>query len=116
MAGASSAHAPNRNTSLPITDQRTAIRLAEIFKALGDPTRVRIIAALCAGEICVNELAATLEMSTSAVSHQLRILRHLHLVRPCKKGQRVFYMLDDEHVMTLFMQGLDHVTHLSTNH
>lgn len=96
--------------SAPV-DQTTAVRLAEIFKALSDPTRVRIIAALCAGEQCVHELAGALEMSQSAISHQLRVLRHLHLVRARKEGRHVFYALDDEHVLTLFAQGLDHVSH-----
>jgi ArsR family transcriptional regulator, lead/cadmium/zinc/bismuth-responsive transcriptional repressor len=96
---------------ISIVDLSTAGRLAETFKILGDPTRVRIISALRAGELCVNDLAEALEMSQSAVSHQLSVLRHLHLVRARKEGRQVYYVLDDEHVLSLFAQGLDHVLH-----
>ena len=99
------------NTDIGLVDQETSIRLAETFKALGDPTRVRIISALCAGEMCVNDIAGVVELSQSAVSHQLRVLRNLHLVKPRKVGRSVYYALDDEHVLTLFAQGLDHVKH-----
>jgi len=92
-------------------DLSTAGRLAETFKVLGDATRVRILSALCDGELCVNDLAESLEMSQSAVSHQLRVLRNLHLVRARKEGRQVFYVLDDDHVLSLFAQGLDHVRH-----
>jgi len=96
---------------ISIVDLPTAGRLAETFKVLGDSTRVRIISALRDGELCVNDLAQALEMSQSAVSHQLRVLRNLHLVRARKEGRQVFYMLDDQHVLLLFAQGLDHVLH-----
>lgn len=89
----------------------TATRLAEFFKALSDPTRVRIISALSAGELCVCDLAATLGMSQSAISHQLRLLRQLRLVKRRKAGQMAYYTLDDEHVSTLFHEGMDHVRH-----
>jgi len=92
-------------------DGHTSMRLAETFKALGDPTRVRIVSALCAGERCVNDLAILLEMSASAVSHQLRVLRNLHLVRARKEGRNVYYALDDDHVVRLVSQALDHVRH-----
>jgi len=98
-------------TGIGLVDQETSIRLAETFKALGDPTRVRIISVLCGGEMCVNDLAGVLELSQSAVSHQLRVLRNLHLVQPRKVGRSVYYSLDDQHVLTLFAQGLDHVKH-----
>ena len=83
--------------------------LAETFKALGDPTRVRILDALSHGELCVCDLAALVKMSESAVSHQLRLLRNLRLVKPRRDGRMVFYALDDRHIMTLFRQGLRHV-------
>jgi ArsR family transcriptional regulator len=83
--------------------------LAETFRALGDPTRVRILDALSHGELCVCDLAALVAMSQSAVSHQLRLLRNLRLVRPRREGRMVFYALDDQHIMTLFRQGLRHV-------
>lgn len=85
------------------------IDLAETFRALGDPTRVRILDALSHGELCVCDLAALVRMSESAVSHQLRLLRNLRLVRPRREGRMVFYALDDRHIMTLFRQGLRHV-------
>jgi len=85
--------------------------LAQTFSALGDPTRVRILHALSERELCVCDLAALLEMTPSAVSHQLRLLRHLRLVRPRKSGRVVYYALDDDHVVDLFRRGLEHVRH-----
>jgi len=83
--------------------------LAETFRTLGDPTRVRILDALSHGELCVCDLAALVGMSESAVSHQLRLLRNLRLVRTRRDGRMVFYALDDRHIITLFRQGLRHV-------
>ncbi|MGE0041821.1 MAG: ArsR/SmtB family transcription factor [Vicinamibacterales bacterium] len=83
--------------------------LAEIFSALGDPTRVRILDALSHGELCVCDLAALIGLSESAVSHQLRLLRGLRLVRPRREGRMVFYSLDDQHILDLVRQGLRHV-------
>ncbi len=94
-----------------LVDDETAARLAETFKALSDPTRVRIISALRQTELCVGDLARCLHMEQSAVSHQLRLLRQLRLVRTRKVGRHVFYALDDDHIHTLFLQGLDHVQH-----
>jgi ArsR family transcriptional regulator len=85
--------------------------MAETFRALGDPTRVRILHALSGRELCVCDLAALLDMTSSAVSHQLRLLRHLRLVRPRKAGRMVYYSLDDDHVVDLFQRCLEHVTH-----
>ena len=89
----------------------TANRLAEIFKALSDPNRLRLISLLLDNEVCVHTLEATLGMSQSAISHQLRTLRQLNLVRFRKEGRHVFYALDDDHVRGLFKQGLLHVEH-----
>src|SRR6187401_1587790 len=83
--------------------------LADTFNALGDPTRVRILDALSHGELCVCDLAAVLKLSQSAVSHQLRLLRGLRLVRPRRDGRVVFYSLDDQHIMSIFNQTLQHV-------
>lgn len=88
-----------------------AARLSEFFGALADATRVRIVSALAVGELCVCDLAVTLRMSQSAISHQLRVLRQLHLVTRRKAGQMVYYGLDDEHVSVLFREGMDHVRH-----
>jgi DNA-binding transcriptional ArsR family regulator len=88
-----------------------AIQLAELFSALSDASRVRIIALLMEGEMSVSALAGGLGMTESAVSHQLRGLRQMHLVRARKAGRQVFYSLDDDHVARLFTLGLDHVRH-----
>jgi DNA-binding transcriptional ArsR family regulator len=102
----------NRSTvRRPQLDERTADHLAETFKALSDRSRLRLIAALMGAERCVGELAADLAMSESAVSHQLRTLRQLRLVRVRKNGRQVFYALDDEHIEELFRCGLEHVRH-----
>ncbi|MTV50555.1 metalloregulator ArsR/SmtB family transcription factor [Heliobacillus mobilis] len=85
--------------------------LAHIFKALGDPSRVRLIHALSFGELCVCDLADLLESSQSAVSHQLRLLRNLRLVKYRKDGKMVYYSLDDAHILGMLQQGLDHVNH-----
>src|SRR5512134_1969132 len=87
----------------------TVTALADTFRALGDPTRVRILDALSHGELCVCDLAAVLSLSQSAVSHQLRLLRSLRLVRARRAGRMVFYALDDRHVTDLLDQGLKHV-------
>jgi DNA-binding transcriptional ArsR family regulator len=94
-----------------LVDNPTAARLAETFKALSDPTRVRIVSLLADAELCVCDLAAALGMSQSAVSHQLRTLRDLQLVRWRREGRQIFYALDDDHVGDLFRRGLDHVVH-----
>jgi DNA-binding transcriptional ArsR family regulator len=88
-----------------------AVQLAATFKALADPTRVRMLHALSHAELCVGDLAAVLEMSESAVSHQLRLLRSLRVVRTRRDGKLVFYMLDDEHVARLFQLSLEHLGH-----
>jgi ArsR family transcriptional regulator, lead/cadmium/zinc/bismuth-responsive transcriptional repressor len=88
-----------------------AIQLAELFSALSDASRVRIIAQLMDGEMGVNALAENLNMTESAVSHQLRGLRQMHLVRARKSGRQVFYSIEDDHVSRLFTLGLDHVIH-----
>jgi ArsR family transcriptional regulator, lead/cadmium/zinc/bismuth-responsive transcriptional repressor len=88
-----------------------AIQLAELFSALSDASRVRIISLLIEGEMSVSALADGLKMTESAVSHQLRGLRHMHLVRARKEGRQVFYALEDDHVLKLYSMGLDHVEH-----
>ena len=88
-----------------------AIKLAELFSALSDASRIRLIALLMDGEMSVRALADGLGMTESAVSHQLRGLRQMHLVRTRKSGRQVFYSLDDDHVARLFSLGLDHIQH-----
>ena len=87
----------------------TVHALADTFKTLGDPTRVRMLDALAREELCVCDLAVLVGLSESAVSHQLRLLRGLRLVRPRRAGRQVFYALDDQHIVSLFQQGLRHV-------
>jgi len=83
--------------------------LAELYKVFGDLTRVRILCALTAGEMCVIHLAEKLDMGQSAVSHQLRILRSAGLVRPRREGRTAYYSLDDEHVDMILEAGLEHI-------
>src|SRR5690242_21895397 len=88
---------------------RAATALAETFRVLGDVTRVRILDALSRSELCVGDIADLLGLSESATSHQLRLLRGMRLVRPRRAGQQIFYTLDDQHIVGLFEQGLEHV-------
>ncbi len=94
-----------------LLEDEPAGRLAATFKALADPTRVRIISVLAHTDLCVCDLAATLGMSQSAVSHQLGLMRHKHLVKARKEGRIVYYTLDDDHVRDLFQRGLEHIKH-----
>ncbi|SIQ69667.1 ArsR/SmtB family transcription factor [Halanaerobium kushneri] len=84
-------------------------QLSELFKTIGDPTRINILYALKDRELCVYDLSEILEMSSSAISHQLRVLRNNNLVKYRKEGRSVYYSLDDNHVLCLFGQGLNHV-------
>jgi ArsR family transcriptional regulator, lead/cadmium/zinc/bismuth-responsive transcriptional repressor len=92
-------------------DGDTAKQLAGVFRALGDPTRLRIISALAEREFCVGELTAALDMAQPAVSHQLRDMRALRLVQSRRDGRHIYYRLDDSHVRDLFAQALAHITH-----
>lgn len=92
-------------------DELVAAQLAELFSALGDTSRVRIIAALTEGELNVSALAEIVGISESAVSHHLRHLRQMRLVRGRKTGRYVFYSIDDDHISDLFRCGLEHVMH-----
>ena len=85
--------------------------LAQTFKALADPTRLKIIYVLSKSSLCVCDIANLLDMTQSAISHHLRLLRNLRLVKFKKEGKTVIYSLDDDHVLELFKQGLDHVKH-----
>ena len=92
-------------------DEHTSFHLANMFSALSDPTRVRIIEMLLEYEQSVGAIAAQLGMTESAVSHQLRGLRLQRIVRARKEGRQVFYCLDDEHMAELFRLGLKHMEH-----
>ena len=83
--------------------------LAETFKALSDPTRTRIVHILSGGEMSVSSIAAKAGVSSSAVSHQLRVLRQMRLVKVRRDGQEMHYSLDDPHIQALFLEALEHV-------
>ena len=92
-------------------DWGMASNLSRIFQVMSDPTRLRIISLLAQNELCVCDIAAALNMTQSAVSHQLRVLRISELVKVRKEGRIAWYSLDDDHVLKLYTQGLDHVGH-----
>lgn len=83
--------------------------LVELFKVFGDVTRVKIIYALLESEMCVCDIASLLDMTQSAISHQLRVLKKARLVKLRKEGKTVFYSLDDQHIDKIFSFGLDHI-------
>jgi ArsR family transcriptional regulator len=97
------------SSSYVLLDAAAVTALAETFRVLGDTTRVRILDAISRSELCVGEIASLLGLSESAISHQLRLLRNMRLVRPRRDGRMVFYTLDDQHIVRLFEQGLEHV-------
>jgi len=117
MSNRSYVHQPK--TPARLLDESAVRALAETFKVLGDATRVRIIDALSrvrgAGapgsknDLCVQDIADVLGLTQSAVSHQLRLLRSMRLVRTRRDGRQIFYALDDDHILRLFEQGLEHV-------
>jgi ArsR family transcriptional regulator len=100
-----------QSETITVIDSQTATRLAEIFAALADPTRLRIISALSHHELNVGELSRLIGTSESATSHQLRLLRTQRIVRTRKEGRQVFYALDDEHIHDLLDRGIAHVEH-----
>jgi len=99
--------------STAIEDTATVEALADTFRILGDPTRIRIVDALAQGDLCVHELSDRVGISESAVSHQLRLMRTMRIVRGRREGRCVYYTLDDQHILDLFQQGLRHVTEVS---
>ena len=86
-------------------------KLAQIFRALGDPSRLKIIYVLSKSPLCVCDIATLLDMTQSSISHHLRVLRNLNLVKFRRQGKLVIYSLDDEHVFKLFEEGLKHAKH-----
>ncbi len=88
-----------------------ALEIAELFSVLGDASRVKIIAALLNGPMNVQALAAAVGISESGISHHMRTLRQMRLVRPRKEGRQVFYSLEDQHVTDLFLRVLEHIQH-----
>jgi ArsR family transcriptional regulator len=101
----------NPNETLPILDEHTAAHVAELFRAFSDTSRVRILSVLTGREMNVNALAHAVGISESAVSHHMRGLRQMHLVQARRDGKEVYYRVEDEHIITLFRQGVKHVEH-----
>ena len=98
----------NALKKIPAEDK--VLEMADVFKALSDSSRLKMIIALSTDELCVCDLGAVCGLSDSAVSHQLRILRNLRLVRYRREGRIIYYRLDDDHVKTMIFQGLEHLS------
>ena len=92
-------------------DEETLFIVAQTFKALSDPTRIRILNLLCCNECSVNEIAEKLQLNQSAISHQLRFLKNLRLVTFRREGTTLFYSIADDHIMSLLHQAVDHAQH-----
>ena len=91
-------------------DEDLMYDLAELFRIFGDSTRIRILYALFESELCVYDIAEVLNMTQSAISHQLRVLKQARLVRNRREGKQIYYSLADDHVRTIIGQGMDHIT------
>ena len=89
------------------------LQLAELYKVLGDSTRIRILDLLSRQELCVQDIADGLNMTQSAISHQLRLLKQAALVKCRREGKSIFYSLADDHVQSILHQGLEHICHCS---
>lgn len=98
-----------KKCTLHMPDEETLCDLAEFFKVFADSTRIKILYALSEGEMCVCDIWQSLGLTQSAVSHQLRILKQMRLVKYRKDGKTIYYSLDDGHIQSILNQGLDHV-------
>lgn len=92
-----------------IPEREVLEQIANLFKAFGDPTRVHILSLLLEGERCVGDIAQGVELSQSAISHQLRLLKQMHLIKYRREGKNILYFLADDHVRTILQMGLEHV-------
>ena len=92
-----------------IPDKETVERIADLFKAFADPTRVQILSNLVGRDLCVTDISEAVELSQSAVSHQLRILKQMYLIKYRRDGKNILYSLADDHVRTILEMGLEHV-------
>ena len=90
-------------------EDETLFDLAELFKIFGDSTRIKILYLLFESELCVCDIAQMLQMTQSAISHQLRVLKQMDLVKNRREGKTIFYSLADSHIVTILSQGLDHI-------
>jgi ArsR family transcriptional regulator len=89
-------------------------KVTSFFKVLGDSTRIKILYALREQEMCAGDIAVLLDMTKSAVSHQLAIMRNMHQIRSRRKGKNIFYSLDDQHIVDIIDEALIHMTHVDT--
>ena len=111
MEPSTKGHADEPMATLQLsTDDERLFELAEVFKVFGDSTRIRIMAGLMAGEMSVSDISAMLSMTQSAISHQLRLLKSSKLVKSRRNGKNIYYSLDDDHVVSILRQGLEHLT------
>ena len=92
-----------------IPPKETMEQIADLFKGFADPTRVHILSLLQQQELCVTDIAEAVEISQSAISHQLRILKQMHLIKDRREGKNILYSLADDHVRTILEMGLEHV-------
>ena len=92
-----------------LPDKETMEQIADLFKGFADPTRVHILSLLQRQELCVTDIAEAVEISQSAISHQLRILKQMHLIKYRREGKNILYSLADDHVRTILEMGLEHV-------
>ena len=92
-----------------IVNEHILVQIADLFKGFGDPTRVHILSLLAEREYCVTEIAQAVDISQSAISHQLRILKQMHLIKCRRDGKNILYSLADDHVLTILQMGLEHV-------
>ena len=93
-----------------VPEKETMDAIAELFKGFADSTRVHILALLSRQELCVTDIAETVDVSQSAISHQLRILKQMHLIKFRREGKNIFYSLSDNHVRSILGQGMEHVS------
>ena len=105
------AHTHEHSHNVDVPAEETLYDLAELFKTFGDTTRIKILYALFEKELCVADIAQALNMSQSAISHQLRVLKQCRLVKFYKSGKEVYYSLDDDHVHDILATGLSHLNH-----
>lgn len=94
---------------MAVPEKETMDDIAELFKGFADPTRVHILSLLAERELCVTDIAEAVEISQSAISHQLRILKQMHLIKYRREGKNILYSLADDHVLTILEMGLEHV-------
>ena len=93
-----------------VPEKETLVHIAELFKGFADPTRVHILCLLLTQEeLCVSDIAEKTEVSQSAISHQLRLLKQMHLIKARREGKNMHYSLADDHVRTILQMGLEHV-------